>query len=1120
MRKKLFAGCLPLLLVGIFILGGCPNNDPLPRTPTVEAPADVEAHPAGGQVRLTWTHPDDDALFEVSYGTVASDAFAGDALVRANEIVITGLTNDTEYHFRVRAQRVGVWSDFSEVVRATPTAALAPPAMPENVRIAHGGLRGQLIVTWNHVPGALNYRVKFGETDDPDTATLWVVDDETDDVEIMATNVTITGLTDNLLYYVWVWAFNDFDDGSYGPAAMVWGMTLGVPLTPDIFFDMDRATMGMIPLRWVEDPSVERYEVRYARTDENRNADTALPWTMGITRTGVDIGGGNLEDDTEYTVWVRGINAIGNSPWAQAIVRTIETQPPPEAPRLFVSNPGGHVTAADPTASGVTTGSVRQQVMVHWEHMPDALRYEIAWSFDPDEEFENISAARRYFVSTPTTQAPVFSSWNNLGAEFIIHVRAWGREAGGTAVIRTTPTGHGTLVGVPSVGVDAREMGQLIVRWAEVPEATGYEFYWNYTFDLGTATRHTVAADLDARRIQFDVPNYTRRFFWVRAILPPLDDSPDDDDGTDNGTGNGTDDEADNEVERHSEWGIAHGRSRAAPTHDLQVNNWAPRWREPNTAAMRALTETISVSLGRSFNNDGHPGAHDIEAATRWGGSFFSGNSRVIGNTVYLLTPEADPRVVLGLRMGAPRPEALELNPALADQLIAQTGRPWFDQVILFNAGIRFRDCLNDTPSVDGAVTFGNYRLSHVNGRPDNHMCNRSGLHLHFDNAIQYVLDNRDRYIRPLQDAGIRVLVSILGDWGGITFNTFGDWPFEDVSPVRGPGRPGQVRGGPGGPPPPHFRDADGNPHYPFHNAARETFLIEIKNMLNYYGLDGVCLDEEWAHAKTAEYDVVTPGGSTTWLYSTMPSLWNYYTNEHQATDRRTAAWARLGKNAAQFVVALRETIGPGFIIHLYEFGGFGSATQATHFPRHVAHPFTGETVRVSDFYCMSTASVWPSHVPNSRIGTPAYRYAATAIDLFDGPPYARPLMTGTGTAATTAVGRARQMLPGAWGWLTYYGIHSRYLAVQGGRRDAPVGQPAVIKSAMNRMFNWTSGAAQNRGPEVYLSVFSQVLFGADVIWDPAAYVAVGVDHLEVHAPWLDRRVQPWVPRELFPDIE
>ncbi|WP_165851773.1 endo-beta-N-acetylglucosaminidase H [Chryseobacterium pennipullorum] len=101
-------------------------------------------------------------------------------------------------------------------------------------------------------------------------------------------------------------------------------------------------------------------------------------------------------------------------------------------------------------------------------------------------------------------------------------------------------------------------------------------------------------------------------------------------------------------------------------------------------------------------------------------------------------------------------------------------GRPLFDVAIIFAANI-------------------NYNTS------------TQKAYLHFNNQVTNVLTNKDVYIKPLQDKGIKVMLSILGNHQGAGFANF----------------PNQ--------------------------AAAQAFAQELANAVNTYGLDGIDFDDEYA---------------------------------------------------------------------------------------------------------------------------------------------------------------------------------------------------------------------------------------------------------------------------------
>lgn len=111
-------------------------------------------------------------------------------------------------------------------------------------------------------------------------------------------------------------------------------------------------------------------------------------------------------------------------------------------------------------------------------------------------------------------------------------------------------------------------------------------------------------------------------------------------------------------------------------------------------------------------------------------------------------------------------------------------------------------------------LNVGTYTLK-TSGKPFFDICNifaanmnynaeTGKTYLHFNENVQHLLSNRDKYIKPLQDKGIKVCLSILPNHGGV----------------------GMLN---------------------LTNTAAKEFALEIKAAVDAYGLDGVDFDEEWA---------------------------------------------------------------------------------------------------------------------------------------------------------------------------------------------------------------------------------------------------------------------------------
>jgi hypothetical protein len=98
-----------------------------------------------------------------------------------------------------------------------------------------------------------------------------------------------------------------------------------------------------------------------------------------------------------------------------------------------------------------------------------------------------------------------------------------------------------------------------------------------------------------------------------------------------------------------------------------------------------------------------------------------------------------------------------------------------------------------------------------------------SKAYLFFNENVQSVLDNAATQIRPLQQKGIKVVLSILGNHQGAGFANF----------------PSQ--------------------------QAAEAFAQELADAVTQYGLDGIDFDDEYAEYATTAPDSPTTARSSTW---------------------------------------------------------------------------------------------------------------------------------------------------------------------------------------------------------------------------------------------------------------
>ena len=108
--------------------------------------------------------------------------------------------------------------------------------------------------------------------------------------------------------------------------------------------------------------------------------------------------------------------------------------------------------------------------------------------------------------------------------------------------------------------------------------------------------------------------------------------------------------------------------------------------------------------------------------------------------------------------------------------------------------------------------------------------CPRNDVHLCIPPALQWLLADHAKFIQPLKDAGMEVLVGITGGNQGICFATIGDWPHEDGN-ARWNDDPDS--GGRFG----NWEDIMGT-------VGARRMAKELVEFLKHWGFDGIAIDD------------------------------------------------------------------------------------------------------------------------------------------------------------------------------------------------------------------------------------------------------------------------------------
>ncbi|HEX3047342.1 MAG TPA: fibronectin type III domain-containing protein, partial [Bacillota bacterium] len=173
-----------------------------------------------------------------------------------------------------------------------------PPAAPGALVVTPGD--EQLAVTWDPVSGATSYQVWYGTTNDSSIANRFGGD-------INDCSCTITGLTNDTLYYVWIKAKNSAGISPFstvGSGTPTGGTALGAPGTPAL-----TAGSGILNVNWPAVPDAYFYEVYYSVNNNSASA-TKFLGDPNDSDTFCQIYG--LTNGTGYYVWLKAKRSENN----------------------------------------------------------------------------------------------------------------------------------------------------------------------------------------------------------------------------------------------------------------------------------------------------------------------------------------------------------------------------------------------------------------------------------------------------------------------------------------------------------------------------------------------------------------------------------------------------------------------------------------------------------------------------------------------------------------------------------------------------------------------------------------------------------------------------------------
>jgi hypothetical protein len=254
-------------------------------------------------------------------------------------------------------------------------------------------------------------------------------------------------------------------------------------------------------------------------------------------------------------------------------------------------------------------------------------------------------------------------------------------------------------------------------------------------------------------------------------------------------------------------------------------------------------------------------------------------------------------------------------------------GTPFFDVVVLFAANIRNRTCNGDAG------------------------CTKNGVHLHFNQQVNAILSNKATYITPLRQAGMKVVLCILGDHDKVSSGSFerypGTWPSWDYDSTQS-------------------------------FAKSEDYIDELIQAMKDYDLDGFDFDDEFS-------DISSYSSSTAGL--------NLARLMYRLRLRMDAEFPGEHKLLSGYEIGAGASLasGSGYLDSQYT----GTQTSASYdTSMHYVVTFSGSkwggsyvagnasvpVASIIDYYDCGAEAYYGSYVANSKNGLPHSKYAPMGI--------------------------------------------------------------------------------------------------------------------------------------------
>lgn len=347
----------------------------------------------------------------------------------------------------------------------------------------------QITVSWASVINAVGYRVYYNTENSPTTALEY-----TGSSGITGTSCTITGLKNNVVYYIWVQA--QYSAGSaISPSSSATPATATTaPQAPGITAIIAGNTQ--LSVQWNAVTGATRYEV-YTGTVSDSSA--AVKYTGDANTSDLACTVTGLTNGTVYYIMVKAVNSIGSSDFSTAV---------PGTPVASVIAPSA------PSAPMITAGDTK--LTVSWTAITEASEYEVYYGTSDDS-----SSAVTFSGDSITTDTSCTITGLTNGTIYYVWVKAvnsigssdFSTSASGTPVLAATPP---SAPGMPQI---TNGYTKLMVTWTAITDATSYEVYYGTTNDSSSAV--TFSGDstaTDTACTLTGLSNGITYYVWIKSV--------------------------------------------------------------------------------------------------------------------------------------------------------------------------------------------------------------------------------------------------------------------------------------------------------------------------------------------------------------------------------------------------------------------------------------------------------------------------------------------------------------------------------------------------------------------------------------------------------------------------